>query len=166
MLLPISFFNYRNFFGWVFFGIMIGFILMTIINFQNLLSDQLSNRLPEKNFLTSGIFDNFTIPTLIDISQLIPLNETIVVSDHAPLSQYFSKHDMKIPRGSTSEKSLFEYMSKNNYKYLVVYGGASAEEALKGLFSSEGLKKLNDHYKEIATYVTNSTSIHVYQRKI
>ena len=73
MLLRINFDNYRNFFGWVFFGIMIGFILMTIINFQNLLSDQLSNRLPGKNFLPSGVFDNSTIFTLIDISQLIPI---------------------------------------------------------------------------------------------
>jgi hypothetical protein len=165
MLLRINFDKYGNFLGWVFFGIIIGFILTTFINFQNLLSDQLSNRLPGRNFLPSGVFDNSTIFALTDISQLIPLNETVVVSDHAPLSEYFIKHDTNIPRGSYSEKSLFEYMSKNNYKYLVVYVGASEEQALKSLFSYSGLKKLNDHYDEIANYVTNYSLINVYQLK-
>ena len=165
-LLQVNLNKYGNFFGWVFFGIVIGFILATFINFQNLLSDQLSNRLPGRNFLPSGVFDNSTIFALTDMSQLIPLNETVVVSDNAPLSEYFIKHDTNIPRGSYSEKSLFEYMSKNNYKYLVVYVGASEEPALKPLFSSGGLKKLNDHYNEIANYVTSYSFINVYQRKV
>lgn len=166
MRLRISFNKYGDFLGWAFFGIIIGFIVTTVINFQNILSDQLSNHLPGRNFLPSAVFDSFTIVALTDISQLIPPNETVVVSDNAPLSEYFSNHNTNIPRGSYSEKSLFEYMRKNNYKYLVVYVGTSEEEALKSLFSSRGLKKLNDHYNQIANYVTNSSSIYVYQRKI
>jgi hypothetical protein len=166
MLLRLKFNKYGNFFGWMFFGIIIGFILTTFINFQNLLSDQLLNRLPGRNFLPSGVFDNSTIFALSEISQLIPLNETVVVSDHAPVSEYFIKHNTNIPRGVYSEKSLFEYMSKNNYEYLMVYVGASEEQALKSLFTSGGLKKLNDHYNEIANYVTNYSFIKVYQRKV
>jgi hypothetical protein len=165
MFLRLHLNKYWNFVCWLLFGIISGLILATFINFQNLLSDQLSNQLPGRNFLPSGVFDNFTISALTDISQLIPANETVVVSDHAPLSEYFVKHHMTIPRGKKSENTQIEYMSKNNYKYLMVYVGASEEQGLKSLFNVGGLEKLNDDYYEIANYVTRYSIINVYERK-
>ena len=68
-----------------------------------------------------------------------------------------------IPRPAYSEKTLVEFMSRNNYKYLVVFDGSSSVETLKPLFSSKGLSELNPEFKELNYYNTSDSKIHFYK---
>lgn len=159
--------KYWLFVGWSLFGIAIGFTIASVINFQNQLYNQSLTSLPiGLNLLPEGMFDSLKIFALSQISRLVPQNETIVVSDNRPLSEYFTKHNAEIPRGAYSEKSLLDYMSKNKYDYLLVYEGASEVEELIPLFTTGGLEKLKSHYNEIANYTTEYSNIHLYQRKL
>jgi hypothetical protein len=153
----------RVYVGWSLLGLSFGLIFFTVINFQIVLLDQLSPE-RDKDIIPLGFFDKTPVASLINASGLIPFNQTVVVSDHGPLSKYFLKHEISVPYGADSEKSLIEYMKKYNYNYLLVYEGYSAEKGLKSLFSSEGLKKLDNNFKEIAKYSRDYGSIHVYER--
>jgi hypothetical protein len=152
------------FIGWLLLGVTIGFLIATIINFQNQLLNELYHRLPGSvNLLPEGMFDESHIMAIKDISSLVPENETIIVSDNAPIFEYFSNHHAKAPRNINSEKSLFDYMIGKGYKYLIVYEGLSQEEALSDLFSSEGLKELNNDFNSIANFSTHYNELHLYK---
>ena len=153
----------KIFAGWSMLGIAVGFVIVTVINFQILLSEQWQGKLPRDiRLLPSGLFDNSTIIVLNNISRLIPENETIVISNHGPVTEYFTKHNTQIPRGVYSEDSLFDLMKKNDYKYLLVYRGASDVADLVSLFSASGLKKLDKNFILISHYDTEVNSIYLY----
>ena len=156
----------RIFVGWSILGIAIGFVIVTIINFQILLSEQWNGRLPKDlRLLPSGLFDGSSVPVLKNVSQLVPGNETIVVSDHGPVSEYFTKRNMQIPRGVYSEDLLLDYMRKNDYKYLLVYQGSSDVADLAPLFSANGLEELKKDFNIVSDYDTEFSSIYLYKRK-
>ena len=156
----------RIFVGWSILGIAIGFVIVTIINFQILLSEQWYVQLPrDLRLLPSGVFDDSSVLVLNNVSRLVPENETIVVSDHGPVSEYFTKRNVQIPRGVYSEDSLFDYMKKNDYKYLLVYQGASDVVDLAPLFSANGLEELNKDFNIVSNYNTEFSSIYLYMRK-
>ena len=153
----------KIFAGWSMIGIAVGFVIVTVINFQILLSDQWQGKMPRNyRLLPSGVFDNSTLFVLSNISRLVPNNETIVISDHGPVSQYFTKHDTKIPRGVYSEDSLFDFMKKNDYKYLLVYRGASEVIELEPLFSERGLKKLDKNFMLLSHHDSEFSSVYLY----
>ena len=156
----------RSFIGWCLLGIAIGFLVITVINSQNQLLDQLMQRLPGSlNLLPTGVFDDKHVSALKQISELLPHNETVVVSDNRPVFEYFTNIEARIPSDSYSEESLVSNMRENGYKYLIVYEGNSQVHEFSELFSSDGLKRLSLYYNEIANYITVSNDIHIYQLK-
>lgn len=157
-----STFKSRILLAWTLFAMSIGIILFTAMNFQMVLLDELTNE-RDRNIIPPGFFDKTPVESLTKASQIIPRNETVVVSDHGPLSQYFLKHKVDVPYGADSQGSLLNHMIRHNLNYLLVYEGYSAEKHLKPLFSSNGLKELDNNFKEIANYSKDYGSIHVYK---
>ena len=117
--------------------------------------------LARKNLL----YDPTLTEAISNISNFVPKNQTLVTPDtFSPTIQYFSGYPVKVPWQAYSEKSLAQYMSKNNLTYLVVIKGATIPvEALIPLFSNEGLPKLND-FQKIADIETNSSALYIYRR--
>lgn len=112
----------------------------------------------------SQFYNKKFIPAMINLSNRVPQNESIVSSDYYGNMVYFITHKLVIPHGVSSEKSLLYYMVKNNLKYLLVYENFSRIEELKPLFSHEGLKELDKDFREITNYTTDRKSIfHLYQ---
>lgn len=110
-------------------------------------------------------YDNKVIPAMLSISDLVPQNKPIVISYKFSEAIFFIKHQLIIPY-VYSERSLSDYMAKNNLTYLLVLENFSSQKALKKLFSSTGLKNLEPNFHEIANYTTgNHYKFHLYQRK-
>ena len=144
-------------------GIGIGLVIVSIINFQKQIS--ISYLIP--GYLYGYLYDEELIPALEQISYILPQNETIVVSGLDPLVMYFTKHNIDVPWSAYSEKSLLRYMGENNYTYLLVFeGGDTRVEALEPLFTQGGLKKLNIDFKEIASFATKYSNLHLYRRRV
>lgn len=95
------------------------------------------------------------IPIISNISNQVPPSEPIAISLPSSQFAYFVGHILIIPRGSYSEKSLVYIMVRNNLRYLVVYENFSKVDELRQLFSSKGLKKLHNDFREIANYTTD-----------
>lgn len=103
------------------------------------------------------------IPTISNIANQVPPSEPIVISLPSSQFAYFVGHKLIIPWGSYSEKSLVYFMVTNNLRYLVVYENFSRVDELKQLFSSEGLKALDEDFREIGEYAPANNSIyHLY----
>ena len=103
------------------------------------------------------------IPIISNIANQVPPSEPIVISLPSSQFAYFVGHKLIIPWGTYSEKSLVYFMVKNNLKYLVVYENYSRVDELKQLFSSKGLKDLDEDFHKIGVYTPANDSIyHLY----
>ena len=103
------------------------------------------------------------IPTISNIANQVPPSEPIVISLPSSQFAYFVGHNLVIPWGSYSEKSLVYFMVSNNLSYLVVYENFSRVDELRQLFSSEGLKDLDEDFHKIGEYAPAKDSIyHLY----
>ena len=103
------------------------------------------------------------IPTINNIANQVPPSEPIVISLPTSQFEYFVGHKSIIPWGSYSEKSLVYFMVRNNLKYLVVYENFSKVDDLRHLFSSKGLKNLDEDFRKIGEYASAKDSIyHLY----
>jgi len=103
------------------------------------------------------------IPTISNIANQVPPSEPIVISLPSSQFAYFVGHKLIIPWGSYSEKSLVYFMVRNNLSYLVVYENYSRVDELRHLFSSEGLKDLDEDFHKIGVYAAAKDSIyHLY----
>jgi hypothetical protein len=103
------------------------------------------------------------IPMTSNISNQVPPNEPIVVSLKSSQYAYFVGHKSIIPWSSYSEKSLVYFMVRNNLRYLVVYENFSRVDELRQLFSSKGVKDLEEDFREIGEYTPSNDSIyHLY----
>jgi len=103
------------------------------------------------------------IPTINNIANQVPPSEPIVISLASSQFEYFVGHKSIIPWGSYSEKSLVYFMVRNNLRYLVVYENFSKVDELRHLFSSEGLKNLDEDFHKIGEYASAKDSIyHLY----
>ena len=103
------------------------------------------------------------IPTISNIANQVPPSEPIVISLPSSQFAYFVGHKLIIPWGSYSEKSLVYFMVSNNLSYLVVHENFSKVNELKQLFSSKGLKDLDEDFREIGEYAPANNSIyHLY----
>ena len=103
------------------------------------------------------------IPTISNIANQVPPSEPIVISLPSSQFAYFVGHKLIIPWGSYSEKSLVYFMVTNNLRYLVVYENFSRVDELKQLFSSKGLKALDEDFHKIGVYASAKDSIyHLY----
>ena len=103
------------------------------------------------------------IPIISNLSKQIPPSEPIAISLASSQFAYFVGHKSIIPWGSYSEKSLVYFMVRNNLRYLVVYENFSKVDELRQLFSSKGLKDLDEDFREIGEYAPAKDSIyHLY----
>jgi hypothetical protein len=103
------------------------------------------------------------IPIIGNLSKQVPLSEPIAISLPSSQFAYFVGHKLIIPWGSYSEKSLVYFMVRNNLRYLVVYENFSKVDELRQLFSSKGLKDLDEDFREIGEYAPANDSIyHLY----
>jgi hypothetical protein len=103
------------------------------------------------------------IPIISNLSKQVPPSEPIAISLPSSQFAYFVGHKSIIPWGSYSEKSLVYFMVRNNLRYLVVYENFSKVDELRQLFSSKGLKDLDEDFREIGEYAPAKDSIyHLY----
>ena len=103
------------------------------------------------------------IPIISNIANQVPPSEPIAISEPSSQFAYFVGHKSIIPWGSYSEKSLVYFMVRNDLRYLVVYENFSRVNELRQLFSSEGLKALDEDFHKIGEYAPAKDSIyHLY----
>jgi len=111
----------------------------------------------------SVIHDTTFIAAMGKISDLVPTGRVIVVSTNGPFVTYFTGHIAKVPFGVSSRASLVQYMKKNQYDYLLVFEGSSQVPELVSLFSSKGIKELEDSYERIQTFRTDFSTIDLFR---
>lgn len=115
---------------------------------------------------TANIHDESFIHAVNNISNLVPKNETLVVSAGSAVIKYFGGHPVKIPFNVNSEKSLVQYMAKNNFTYFLVVKGkttGSSAAQLKPLTSTKGLLTLNPDFQRIANIKTEFATLYLYK---
>ena len=137
----------------VFVAVAIIVLIVSIISFQQQIQGKYSRLDIDKGF----------IPAMKDISSILPDDSVLVVSTMGPYVTYFTGHLTKVPWGVSSEDSLIKYMTKGHYDYLLVFEGRSDVAKLKSLFSSEGLKSLEDNFQKKASYSADFSKIYLYQ---
>ena len=110
-----------------------------------------------------GPYNKQFIPIISNLSKQVPPSEPIAISLPSSQFAYFVGHKSIIPWGSYSEKSLVYFMVRNNLRYLVVYENFSKVDELRQLFSTKGLKDLDEDFREIGEYAPAKDSIyHLY----
>jgi hypothetical protein len=110
------------------------------------------------------IFDKKIIVALENMSTLVPAGERIICPNFTPIVMYFMGHEVYTPYGVTSYASLLKVMDKQNYTYLLVFEGQSDIPGLTQVFNKERLPILAKDFKEIATYTTDFSRLHLYKR--
>jgi hypothetical protein len=116
---------------------------------------------------TTNVYDDSFAEAASNISNFVPRNETLIVTASAAVIKYFSGHPTKIPWKVKSYPSLVEYMSKNNFTYLVVpkiRGTGSSVEILKPLFTTHGLQDLKKDFQKIGDFKTKYSRIFLYKK--
>jgi hypothetical protein len=109
------------------------------------------------------VYDRSFIPAIIQISNSIPKNETIVTSGSAGIIKYFTGHAVKTPRYIDSQESLVKYMSKNNFTYLVVT--PTNAPTLKKIFGEKDYaKSFESDFQKITAFKTQYGEIHLFKR--
>jgi hypothetical protein len=110
------------------------------------------------------------VPTMVNISNVVPQNASIVVSKtHSFLDYFIGRQIIDIPdiHGShgkiSSEKSLLYFMVKNNLKYLLVYDNRYYYPP-NPLFNGTDLENLHNDFQRIAKYdIDDKLRFHLYQ---
>jgi hypothetical protein len=114
----------------------------------------------------SEFYNKKFIPSMTNLSRLVPKNESIVSSAYYGNMIYFVAHKLLIPYSVSSEISLVSYMVHKNLTYLLVYENHSTVKELNRLFNHEGLKNLDNDFQKLAEYTTDSDSrFHLYRLK-
>jgi hypothetical protein len=116
---------------------------------------------------TTNVYDDSFIQAVSNISNFVPRNETLVVTASSAVIKYFSGHPTKIPWKVNSYPSLVQYMSKNNFTYIVVpkiRGTGSSVETLKPLFTTNGLQDLKKDFQKIGDFKTQYSRIFLYKK--
>ncbi|HZB80178.1 MAG TPA: hypothetical protein VE264_02760 [Nitrososphaera sp.] len=118
---------------------------------------------PMVAYNNTKIYDKDFVTVLREIGSDVPEGASIITSANGPQLAYFSEHEIKIPRGVDSLRSLVEYMQKHNSNYLVAFEGKSSEDNLQPLFTRSGIAKfLTRSFEEIANYTSESQKIHLF----
>lgn len=103
------------------------------------------------------------VPTMVNISNLVPQNASIVVSQKHSFLDYFIGHQIiKIPGSISSEKSLLYFMVKKNLRYLLMYDNRYYHPP-NPLFNGSDLENLHDDFQRIAQYdIDDKLRFHLY----
>jgi hypothetical protein len=114
-----------------------------------------------------NMYDETFASAISDISNFVPKNETLVVTSSSGVIKYFTGHHVKVPWKINSQEKLVQYMTNNNFTYLVVpviRGNGSSVETLKPLFTEEGLGRLTFDFRKLAEFETQFSRIHLYKK--
>lgn len=114
-----------------------------------------------------NMYDETFASAVGNISSFIPNNETLVVTSSSGVIKYFTGHPTKIPWRVNSQERLVQYMTDNNFTYLVVpviRGNGSSVETLKPLFTEEGLRRLTFDFQRLAEFETQFSRIYLYKK--
>lgn len=114
-----------------------------------------------------NMYDETFASAISDISNFVPKNETLVVTSSSGVIKYFTGHHVKVPWKINSQERLVQYMTNNNFTYLVVpviRGNGSSVETLKPLFTEEGLGRLTFDFQKLAEFETQFSRIHLYKK--
>lgn len=114
-----------------------------------------------------NMYDETFASAISNISNLVPKNETLVVTSSSGVIKYFTGHPVKVPWKINSQERLVQYMTNNNFTYLVVpviRGNGSSVETLKPLFTEEGLGRLTFDFQKLAEFETQFSRIHLYKK--
>jgi hypothetical protein len=110
------------------------------------------------------IYDKKIIATMQDISTRVPLGEGIITPNFTPIVMYFSGRVAYTPYSANSYTSLLNIMNNKNYTYLLVFENQSDITGLIQTFRKENLPNLARDFREIATYTTDFSRLHLYKR--
>jgi hypothetical protein len=147
----------RNIVKTTFVGIAIGLLVYTVALF-----------LFEATKIAGGRhhinYDSKMISALQNISNFVPAREVIVTPNFTPIVMLFTGHKIFTPYKETPYTSLVNQMNQRNYSYLLVFENQSEIPGLIKVFTKDELPKLSKDFKEIATYVTNFSKLHLYKR--
>ena len=114
-----------------------------------------------------NMYDETFASAVSNISSFVPKNETLVVTSSSGVIKYFTGHPVKIPWRVNSQERLVQYMTDNNFTYLVVpviRGNGSSVETLKPLFTEEGLRRLTFDFQRLAEFETQFSRIYLYKK--
>ena len=114
-----------------------------------------------------NLYDETFASAVRNISNFVPKNETLVVTSSSGVIKYFTGHPVKIPWRVNSQERLVQYMTDNNFTYLVVpviRGNGSSVETLKPLFTEEGLRRLTFDFQRLAEFETQFSKIYLYKK--
>lgn len=114
-----------------------------------------------------NMYDETFASAVENISSFVPKNETLVVTSSSGVIKYFTGHPVKIPWKVNSQERLVQYMTDNNFTYLVVpviRGNGSSVETLKPLFTEEGLRRLTFDFQRLAEFDTQFSRIYLYKK--
>jgi hypothetical protein len=114
-----------------------------------------------------NMYDETFASAISNISNFVPKNETLVVTSSSGVIKYFTGHPVKIPWKINSRERLVQYMTDNNFTYLVVpviRGNGSSVETLKPLFTEDGLGRLTFDFQKLAEFETQFSRIYLYKK--
>lgn len=114
-----------------------------------------------------NLYDETFASAVRNISNFVPKNETLVVTSSSGVIKYFTGHPVKIPWRVNSQERLVQYMTDNNFTYLVVpviRGNGSSVETLKPLFTEEGLRRLTFDFQRLVEFETEFSRIYLYKK--
>lgn len=107
--------------------------------------------------------DEKLIPTLQEISKLVPENESIVSSNYDPVLFYYAGRQIEVPNKVSSYSLLIDYMEKKNYEYLLIIDGQYNLAHRNMKFNGTQFYLAKD-FKIIASYSTDLSRLHLYKR--
>ena len=113
----------------------------------------------------SIIYDSHFIEAMRDISRLLPDNADLVVSSNGAIVTYFTGHTATVPWTATSQQDLIVFMRVRGYQFLLAFENKTDVQALRGVFSSKGLKALEPTFVQLAGYHTDFYVLRLYQLK-
>ena len=110
------------------------------------------------------IFDGKMISALQNISKMVPRNQTIITPNFTPIIEYFTARSTITPYDVASYSSLLKLMKKNSYNYLLVFENQSDIQELGKVFKKQNLPNLSSDFKNISSFTTEFSRLHLYER--
>lgn len=108
--------------------------------------------------------DSKMISALKNISNSIPPNQVIVTPYSAPIVMLFTGREIFTPQKEIPYTAFVNQMNKKNYHYLLVFENQWDIPGINKIFTKNELPKLSKDFREIATYVTDFSKLHLYKR--
>ena len=109
-------------------------------------------------------FDSKMVSALQNISHFVPVDDVIVTPNFTPIVALFTGREAFTPYRETPYTSLINQMNEQNYTYLLIFENQSNIPGLIKVFTKGELPKLSKDFREIATYVTDFSKLHLYKR--